>query len=594
MATAPIHSPEPEREGRQLLPEYLPARMLNEYAYCPRLFYLEWVDGLFRSNADTLEGQQQHRRVDGGSGALPPSSEAEEKLHARSVTLASATHHLIARMDLVELEGTAATPVDYKHGAPQETPGGLSAWPSDVAQLAAQGLVLRENGFTCQEGVVYYAKTKQRIRVPLDSETYSAAAALVRKALETSAAPTPPAPLEDSPKCIRCSLAGFCLPDETNALLDADGEVCAQLSLFGGPEPVPRKPVRGEVRRLMAPRDDLKPLYVNTQGLHIGKSGTVLQVKEKGNTIQTVRMGETCQVNLMGNVQLTTQAIQGLCEAGIPICYFSQGGWFYGITTGLCTKNVFLRQRQFELAAKERFALELACSLTAGKIRNQRTMLLRNHVEPPKESLEKMKELAAEAERARNLEELLGFEGNAARIYFGAFSGMLKDAGEQAAETTAFRFDFHCRNRRPPRDPINALLSLGYSLLAKDLSIACYAVGFDPMMGYFHQPRFGRPALALDLMEPFRPLIADSAVLSAVNTRMVQPGHFVKAGHSVALTPEGRKSFYRAYESRMDTMVTHPLFGYRVSYRRLLEIQTRLLARVLEGEFGKYPVFVTR
>jgi CRISPR-associated protein Cas1 len=221
--------------------------------------------------------------------------------------------------------------------------------------------------------VVYYAKTKQRIRVPLDSETYSAAAALVRKALETSAAPTPPAPLEDSPKCIRCSLAVLCLPDETNALLDADGEVCAQLSLFGGPEPVPRKPVRGEVRRLMAPRDDLKPLYVNTQGLHIGKSGTVLQVKEKGNTIQTVRMGETCQVNLMGNVQLTTQAIQGLCEAGIPICYFSQGGWFYGITTGLCTKNVFLRQRQFELAAKERFALELACSLTAGKIRNQRT-----------------------------------------------------------------------------------------------------------------------------------------------------------------------------------------------------------------------------
>ena len=161
-------------------------------------------------------------------------------------------------------------------------------------------------------------------------------------------------------------------------------------------------------------------------------------------------------------------------------------------------------------------------------------------------------------------------------------------------EAPRFAFDFHGRNRRPPRDPVNALLSLAYSLLVKDLTIACYAVGFDPHMGFYHQPRFGRPALALDLMEPFRPLIADSAVLSAINTRMVTPKDFIQAGPAVSLTPEGRKNFYRAYELRMDAMVTHPLFDYRVSYRRLLEIQARLLARVLEGEIGSYPVFVTR
>jgi CRISPR-associated protein Cas1 len=137
------------------------------------------------------------------------------------------------------------------------------------------------------------------------------------------------------------------------------------------------------------------------------------------------------------------------------------------------------------------------------------------------------------------------------------------------------------------------MLSLAYSLLAKDFTIACYAVGFDPLLGFYHQPRFGRPALALDLMEPFRPLIADSVVLTAINTRMITPRDFVRVGPSVAMTPSGRRSFFHAYETRMDTLVTHPLFDYRVSYRRLLEIQARLLARLLDGEIGEYPVFIT-
>jgi CRISPR-associated protein Cas1 len=128
----------------------------------------------------------------------------------------------------------------------------------------------------------------------------------------------------------------------------------------------------------------------------------------------------------------------------------------------------------------------------------------------------------------------------------------------------------------------------------KDLTVACYAAGFDPMMGFYHQPRFGRPALALDLMEPFRPLVVDSAVITAINTRMVSSRDFVVAGGGVALTAVGRKGFYRAYELRMDTLVTHPIFGYRVSYRRLLELQVRMLAKVFDGDIPSYPVFVTR
>jgi CRISP-associated protein Cas1 len=297
-------------------------------------------------------------------------------------------------------------------------------------------------------------------------------------------------------------------------------------------------------------------------------------------------------VNVMGNVQVSTQAIQALCEAEVPICYFSMGGWFYGITAGLNQKNVVLRRSQFRLAEEEYFQLRIARRLVEGKVRNQRTMLQRNHVEPPREAIDGLRDMARRAESTESVAALLGIEGNAARLYFGAFAGMIKtDDGDARTE---FPFDFRTRNRRPPRDAVNAMLSLGYSLLAKDLTIACYAVGFDPYVGFYHQLRFGRPALALDLMEPFRPLIVDSAVLTAINGGMVTPRDFVRAGGAVALTASGRKGFLRAYELRMDTLVTHPLFDYRVSYRRLLEIQSRLLARVLEGEIGEYPVFVTR
>lgn len=578
--------------GPSRLPDYLPARMVNEFTYCPRLFFYEWVETLFAENADTVEGKLQHSNVDAGSGALPdPADTAPPDVrHSRSVTLSSQQWRVIAKMDLIEITGGLVIPVDYKRGSPKESASGLEAWPADRVQLTLQGLILREHGYRCEAGALWYAQARQRVRVRFDEAALLEAQEAILGAWRLASEGVIPPPLEDSPKCPGCSLCGICLPDETSALRAAGrASVSRQLDLFTL-EGTPRKPPEADspIRRLVTPRSELRPLYLNTQGIRGGRSGEVLQFREKDKLIQEARIGEICQVNLFGNIQLTTQAIQALCAAGVPICYFSQGGWFYGITNGLNQKNVFLRRAQFELARGSWFPLKLARRLVAGKARNQRTMLLRNHEEPPPETLRAMKSLIDRAEQAQSLEELLGLEGNAARLYFSSFSGMIKNASE------GLLFDFDGRNRRPPRDPVNALLSLGYSVLAKDLTIAAYAVGFDPFVGYYHQPRFGRPALALDLMEPFRPLIVDSAVLSAINTGMLTANHFIHAGQSVALTPDGRKAFFRAYEARMDTMVTHPLFDYRVSYRRLLEIQTRLLARVLDGEIADYPVFVTR
>ena len=190
------------RVPRGDLPDYLPARMVNEFVYCPRLYFYMWVDALFRESADTVEGSAQHKRVDARPAALPEAGESEEKLHARSVTLSSERLKVIAKLDLVEAEGFAATPVDYKHGAPREVgkDGALEMWPADRVQLALQAIVLRENGYECDEVIVFYQKTRQRVRVPVDGALISEAEEAVARAWELAEYGLIPPPLVDSPK----------------------------------------------------------------------------------------------------------------------------------------------------------------------------------------------------------------------------------------------------------------------------------------------------------------------------------------------------------------------------------------------------------
>lgn len=588
------------------LPDYLPARMVNEFVYCPRLFFYEWVEGVFAHSADTVEGALRHDKLEAAADPLPAPAAVEdgEGIRARSVELASDRLGVIAKIDLVEGSGGSVTPVDYKKGAPRDGADGPEAWPADRVQVGVQALILRDNGYRCDDAVLYYSATRQRVRVPVDPALIDETERAIGAARSLAAGGCIPAPLADSPKCPRCSLVTICLPDETRAAtaIPVITDEAEQLSLFDpAGEPTisgPSLPLPvGDIRRLVPARDDLRPLYLTGHGLTVGKSGEVLQVREaargKGpaKLVQEVRLNEVSQVNLFGNVQLTPAAVQGLCYAEKPIAHFSFGGWFYGVTQGLGLKNVFLRRAQFRRADDPRFALRVARDLVASKIRNQRTLLQRNHVEPPLPTLRRLKHLAQQAQGAEAIEELLGIEGTAARVYFEHFAGMLKvDDGESCAPV----FDFRGRNRRPPRDPVNALLSFAYSMLTKDFTIVCHTIGFDPFIGFYHQPRFGRPALALDLMEGFRPLVADSAVLSAINTRMVTDADFIRVGDAVALTPAGRKGFIRAFEQRIDTLVTHPLFGYRVTYRRVFEIQARLLARFVSGEILRYPGFETR
>jgi CRISPR-associated protein Cas1 len=300
------------------------------------------------------------------------------------------------------------------------------------------------------------------------------------------------------------------------------------------------------------------------------------------------RLVEVSHLVLFGAIQVSTQVVQELCRREIPISYLSSGGWFYGITTSLMHKNVELRQRQYAAAASPSFCVRLATRLVQAKIANCRTILRRNHNAAPETVLQDLKRDQVHAAQAQSLEELLGIEGTAARRYFAEFRGMLKTDGAAAD------FDFDGRNRRPPKDPVNALLSLAYAMLAREWTVTLHAVGLDPYLGFYHQPRYGRPALALDVMEEFRPLIADSVVLIAINNGEVRSEDFIRRMGTVALTSEGRRRFIETYERRMGQEITHPVFGYQVSYRRILEVQARLLGRYLCGEIPEYPSFTTR
>ncbi|HHY84374.1 MAG TPA: CRISPR-associated endonuclease Cas1 [Verrucomicrobia bacterium] len=590
--------------------------MLNEFVYCLRLFYYEFVEGVFVESADTLRGQAIHERVNSGTGALPvagpaapeskpsppdtasPADEPEEIIHSRSVHMGSERLGVVAKMDLVEVHTAAnapdlftaieVCPVDYKAGAPREGADGNELWDTDKMQLGLQALILRDNGYVCNEGVIYYRATKQRVRLPITGELESWILEKVAEARRVAAGPIPP-PLDRSSKCVRCSLAPVCLPDETRMLGHAAGSaVCSDATTKNAGPAAPR--------RLIAQRDDTRPLYLNTPGYRVGCKDEVLQIRNRDALVEEVRLRDLSHVALFGNIQLTTQAIRALCELEVPITYFSMGGWFYGITRGHGLKNVFLRMEQFRQAADSAVCLALARRFVHGKIRNHRTLLMRNHLEPPEPILLKLKRASGDALRARSLDELLGIEGAAASQYFQEFSGMIKVADDLADSPAASQlsFNFANRNRRPPTDPVNAMLSLAYSLLSKDCVLAALAVGFDPYVGFFHQPRFGRPALALDLMEEFRPLIAESTVLSCINNRVITEKDFVRAGHAVNLSPSGRKRFFQMYEQRMSSLITHPLFDYKVSYRRALELQARLLAKVLTGEIPEYVPLMTR
>lgn len=567
---------------------FWPVRNVAEFAYCPRLFYLMEVEGIHLPSADTEAGNAVHKRVDRPSAANKDEDieDIERPKTIRSLTLTSNTLGLTATLDLAEINGEIAVPVEYRKGHPkravmapppdepddeqeQSVLCNSEPWPADRIQIGLQAILLEEGGYKVYEAIIYYAETKQRIKVTFDSTLKTEALQILEEA-KACAVGQRPLPLLNDSRCPRCSLQPICLPDEVNYVRT---EKPAE-------EATPRK--------IWPPRDDGIQVIIQQQGTKVGVKGQAMKITNKeGVMVKEVPLVSIESISVLGSVQISTQAVHTFADSGIPVAYLSSAGRLVAMIDPLDSISASIRNAQIKKFDQPGICLELGRALITAKIINQRTLLMRNNDQFPTSAADELAEESKKASSAASLDSLLGYEGQAAAIYFKHFAGMFK--GPLAAE-----FDVNGRQRRPPPDPINACLSLGYSMLTHECVAALRTARLEPSIGGFHVSRPGRPALALDLMEPFRPLIADSIAVSAFNKRELVEGHFFRSAAGCMLTDSGRKAFFGAYGRRMDTTVTHPVFDYRLSYRRMIILHARMIAAWLLVEIPTLSFLTTR
>jgi CRISPR-associated protein Cas1 len=327
----------------------------------------------------------------------------------------------------------------------------------------------------------------------------------------------------------------------------------------------------------------MPPLYVTTQGAKLRYRRRRLVVEKDDEVIASVPSIHVDEVLVMGNVSVTTPALGFLLGNDLPVTFMTIRGRYKGRLVGPSGGQGRLRLRQYARALDEAWALATARSIVAVKLHNTRTLLRRyaRRIDEPDasraltEAADQMTALIDRAGRCRTLNALSGAEGRGAAVAFSVFRYLIRVPG----------WSFKTRNRRPPRDPVTALLSFGYTILTHQVESAVRAVGLDPYIGFLHQTAYNRPSLALDLVEPFRSIVVDSVVLRCLNNEIIRPDHFrfdPDGEYPVLLTADGRDRFIRELENRLNVRFKHPARGERATYRRCFELEARQLARCLQ------------
>ena len=547
-------------------PPHMPVRRLHNYVYCPRLFYLQWIENIFINNEDTVQGSALHKRVD-IPDKIRKDALLEEGGALRSVHLTSDRLKLTGIIDIIEhVHDGKRILIDYKKGAPlKNLHGEWIAKENDAIQLAAYSLLLKEEGIDIDSAAVYYAEIKRRIYVELSEELYRTFYRYLSEAQQLAATTKCPPPLCKN-RCFTCSAYPVCLPFETRYWSANSDNV--------------ELPARAP----MPEQDNGEILIVQTSDAYVGLKGGEIQIRKNNEIISKHPIHQLSSVNLYGAIQISAQAQQALLENAIPLSWFSPAGRYIGSAQGLPCSGVDARLGQAKLWNTPEKRLTISSTIIRSKIHNQRVLLMRNgHADS--NDIRQLAQLRDSCATQQSLSALRGVEGAAAALYFKNFSTMLKPG---------IPFDFNGRNRRPPKDSVNAMLSLAYSVLSKEIAGIAHVVGLDPFLGFFHSPRYGRPALALDMMEEFRPLIADSTVLSLINRAEISPDDFEYTTRGVIMKDGARRQFWRAWTRRMDTEVTHPHFQYKMSYRRMLFVQMRQLWRFCRDDISTFHPFTTR
>lgn len=528
----------------------LPISLVAHTVFCPRRAWLEAAGEAVPSLA-VEAGIAAHTRVD--------RHQDDRHDRRRSVDVASDALGLTGRCDVIgEVDGMLDI-VEVKSSPLRRRPIVTRA---QVMQLALQRLCLEESGQRVRAQGVYFTTHRKHVAVALSDDDLAVArdyVAQTRAVVESSQAPLP---LEDDPRCDRCSHLTICLPDE-------------------------RHPAARITRRVSVSDPNGQVLHLTTPGSRASFRQGRVRVVRADEALGDVPIESVAGVVVHGNIDLSTALIREILWRQVPVVWCSGAGRVVGFATSAKSPNGLPRVRQHVAAALGN--IELARELVSSKIANQATQLRRSSRTDVRQQVAQLRSLARGCAEASTVEELYGLEGQASAVYFAAFPGVLVDGTGDGFATA-----WPGRQGRAATDPVNVALNFCYGILLADMIRAILACGLDPHAGFVHSSTRNKPALALDLMEQFRPVIADSVVLGCINNGELAKSMFTDVLGTVRLRDAGRRCLISGYERRVQTQFRHPTFGYRVSWRRAMEVQARMLLGVLDGTQPQYVGVRTR
>ncbi len=526
---------------------------LHALAYCERLFYLEEVEEIRVADERVFDGRALHEALD-EDGTLV------------EMTIESATLGIRGKLDALRRRDAKLIPYEHKKGRARKGDGGPEPWPSDRLQLTAYAMLLEEaSGEPVAEGRIRYHADNQTVRVTIGDEARSAVRGAIDRARDLAKSTSRPPVTSNERLCVRCSLAPVCLPEETRTSQDSERTAT----------------------RLFPPDDERIPLHVVGHGTRIGRSGdellmTPLEGPTTREPINTIR-----SVVVHGHNTISTQALQMCAEHGVTVHWFTGGGAYLG-SFWRDDPAVQRRIRQFEALRDDTIRIRLAQALVKARVESQLRFVLRATQGGDRDALgiadavDNIRHMLGAVDRASDPAVLLGIEGQAAAAYFSCVPILISEQADP-------RMRPRDRNRRPPRDPFNAMLSFGYGLLLREVTQAIRVVGLDGAFGFYHRPRSSAPPLALDLMELFRVPVVDMSVVAAINRQQFDAdADFTRAGQQVWLNESGRKKLIEVLERRLSDVWRHPVLQYSLSYRRHIELEVRLLEKEWSGEPGLF------
>lgn len=551
----------------------LSVHSLHALAYCERLFFLREVEKVQIANELVYAGRTLHVEI-----------EREEGEEVLTLGLQSEKFGLIGKVDCIRRRDGQIIPYEHKRGRSARSKGGKpEAWESDRLQIIAYALLVEEHAEReVAHGRVRYHADNVTVRVPINREAREFFEKSLKRAKILQKSVERPPVTDNERLCVKCSLAPVCLPEE------------ARLAKSFSDKKEDSSEIKSTLR-LFPAEDERRTLHVLTNGAKVGRSGNRLKIwsPDKDEKDKFHPSQEIGQIVLHGFAQISTQGLRLCADKNIGVHWISGGGKYTGSWSS-GSGSVQRRIRQYKALTNKEFCFGLSKRLVEAKVRGQLSFVLRStrtggrEISDVKETIAHIRKLLSPLNRANGIDTLRGYEGSVGARYFKAFPHLVTEGVDKRMKPKG-------RNRRPPKDRCNALLSYGYAILLKDVTNAILTVGLDPSLGFYHTPRSQAHPLALDLMELFRVSLVDLPVIASINRKQWDMDmDFQVSGNKIWLSDEGRKKFIQIYERRKADKWKHPVIGYSLSYARHVELEVRLLEKewtdkLSSTETNEYP-----